>query len=276
MCKLERMGIEDRLNFSGFQDTKLISELTSINNVEVFKLPASINLDFTLNLSPRLMLGKRAEKYFSCWIEESEEYEMILENIQVFDEKITLGEFDFILNSVATNQLIHVELVYKFYLLDPSIEDSLAQWVGPNRNDSLALKMQKLRFKQFPLLHSKEGRHTLSNHTIDSKNVKQQLAFFHNLFLPFSVRNPAHNLNPDAFAGYWYSVDEFRSNNNEGDLYFIPQKVNWFMRVASNVTWLDMDAILEELLSNLNNQKSPMIWKLNCKGVFERLFVVWW
>jgi hypothetical protein len=44
----------------------------------------------------------------------------LYENIQVIEDKKTIGEIDFLLKK-NTKQVIHMELAYKFYLFDPSI-----------------------------------------------------------------------------------------------------------------------------------------------------------
>jgi hypothetical protein len=44
----------------------------------------------------------------------------LYENIQVIEDKKTIGEIDFIIEDKNTKQVIHMELAYKFYL-DPSI-----------------------------------------------------------------------------------------------------------------------------------------------------------
>ncbi len=270
------MSNYDELNYQGFMATQFGSNVSFIPGIENFKLPIADNNEAASNLELNLMLGKRAEKYFSNWIKASDKYEMLHENIQVFNDKITLGEFDFILKCLTDDRIIHVELVYKFYLLDPTIEDPQLKWIGPNRNDSLSFKLNKLRDKQFPLLYSLKGESTLSLLSIDTKNIEQQLAFFCNLFVPVSAGNIQHNMNPKSIEGYWYTLDEFKFAHCLGDQYLMPRKQDWFTRELPSVDWGSQKEVLEELKFNLNNQKSPLIWKLNEKGFFERLFVVWW
>lgn len=109
-------------------------------------------LDFELPTNVRL--GHIAERVVGQAIKVSENYEVLFENIQILEGKNTIGEIDFILREVETEQVIHLELAYKFYLYDPDISDTpIDNWIGPNRNDSLVEKLEKLKQKQFPLLH---------------------------------------------------------------------------------------------------------------------------
>jgi len=57
-------------------------------------------------------------------------------------------------NLWENNKPIHLEIIYKFYLYDPSIGlTQLDHWIGPNRRDSLVKKLTKLKQKQLPLLY---------------------------------------------------------------------------------------------------------------------------
>ena len=73
---------------------------------------------------------------------------MLYENVQIIEDKKTIGEIDFIIENITTKQLIHMELAYKFYLFDPTISsETVNNWIGPNRNDSLKEKLEKLASK---------------------------------------------------------------------------------------------------------------------------------
>ena len=55
------------------------------------------------------------------------------------------------------NQLIHLEVSYKFYLYDENLGKLESEkWIGPNKRDSLVQKTAKLKSKQLPILFHKE------------------------------------------------------------------------------------------------------------------------
>ena len=115
--------VNDSQNNSGFFKTHTVSKESLIDGIPNFYLEcdnAEIFSDSDLEIPERLMLGKRAERYFSEWIKQSDSYELIAENIQIIENKQTLGEFDFITRRLLDNQLIHIELIYKFYLFTVS------------------------------------------------------------------------------------------------------------------------------------------------------------
>ena len=97
------------------------------------------------SLSSNFVLGKRMESFFELLIQNSDRYKLLANNIQISREKITLGELDFLLKDLHTNQNIHLELVYKFYVYDPSFKSEEARWIGPNRKYSFLQYIEKHR-----------------------------------------------------------------------------------------------------------------------------------
>jgi hypothetical protein len=109
------------------------------------------------------------------------------ENIQIVEEQKTIGEIDFIIENIKTKQLIHLELTYKFYLFDPNLSsETINNWIGHNRNDSLKEKLERLKTKQFPLLYHNCTKSTL--HTIEINEVSQPLYLLVSLFIPYKYK----------------------------------------------------------------------------------------
>ena len=116
---------------------------TGLPSFNLSELQLQPDLDFALPTNIRL--GHLAEKIVSELIKLSANYNVLYENIQIIDGKKTIGEIDFIIEELKTKALIHMELAYKFYLFDPTISsEPINNWIGPNRNDSLNEKLDKL------------------------------------------------------------------------------------------------------------------------------------
>src|SRR5690606_10935595 len=109
------------------------------------------------------------EGFFRIEIKRSSRYRLLAQNLQIVQEKITIGEIDSIIEHIKTGAKLHIELVYKFYLYDPSIEGEINKWIGPNRKDNLPQKINKLKEKQLPLLFRRETSRMLSQ--LDRKSV---------------------------------------------------------------------------------------------------------
>ena len=80
-----------------------------------------------------IRLGHQMEYVFKQLVEYSNVYQVVLHNLQICQGKRTLGEIDFILKDLATDKLVHRELTYKFYIIDPEISEPLHKLIGPNR-----------------------------------------------------------------------------------------------------------------------------------------------
>ena len=89
----------------------------------------------------RIRLGHQMEYVFKQLIEYCPDYEVLLHNLPIRDEKQTIGEIDFILRETCTKELVHVELTYKFYIINPKISEPMHQLMGPNRRDMFFRKM---------------------------------------------------------------------------------------------------------------------------------------
>lgn len=229
-----------------------------------------------LQLKNNLMLGKRAEAFFKYQIEKTEEHLILIENIQIQKDKITLGELDIILEEKETFKKIHVEISYKFYLYDPTIEgEEIKKWIGPNRNDDLIKKVSKLQTHQFPLLYSKEAKKTFTQ--LDVEQIEQQIFFKAQLFIPFHLKNkPFNAINSKAIRGYYYSYSEFVRKNHSAVLFFIPSKQDWLALPSSNKIWKTFDEISVALQQSIEKQKSPLIWTKKNESDYESLFITWW
>ncbi|WP_372917551.1 DUF1853 family protein [Salegentibacter sp.] len=229
------------------------------------------------SLASNFVLGKRMESFFELLIKSSDRYKLLANNIQISRQKITLGELDFLLKDLHTNQNIHLELVYKFYVYDPSFSSEEARWIGPNRKDSFLQKMEKLSEKQFPLLHIPETRDFLKTLDLNPEDLIQQTYFKAKLFLPWAFQQyKIPKLNQKCIAGYYLSFQEFDSANYKDFKYFAPSKQDWPVAPQFGKNWVSFSEIKERIQSSFERKKSPLIWMKRSETEFTAFFVVWW
>ncbi|MDT0690492.1 DUF1853 family protein [Salegentibacter sp. F188] len=244
-----------------------------------FDFPADLpDKKTAISYSPYSILGKRMESFFEALLKNSKDYKILGSNIQVTREKITIGEIDFLLKSIAENQQYHVELVYKFYVYDPDYNEELERWIGPNRKDSLLQKLRKLKEKQFPLLYKPETKDYLSNLQLNSKDLKQEVCFKANLFLPkhFNYTEKAGSINKECIAGYWIHSEEFCGEEYEGYHFFSPKKQQWPVHPKYAEKWHSYALIKKQVDSFIERKRSPLLWMKKGESEFERFFIVWW
>ncbi len=224
------------------------------------------------------VLGKRIEYFFEHYLHYTNQYLLIAKGLQIYDHKTTIGELDFIIKDTHTNQLLHIELVYKFYLYIPDSEkEELAQWIGPNQKDSLPEKIKKLQKKQLPLLHNNCTKITLERMEINTDTIQQQVCFYANLFMPYAMRNYCPPIiNPNCIVGYWISISEFTAQQYAAHLFYIPLKKEWIVAPSLGNRWHTYAHILQEIQLHHERKNAPLLWMKSKRGVYTRLFVVWW
>lgn len=160
-----------------------------------------------LNIHKFLRLGHYAEKLLAFYF--SHEGLLYAHSLQVHSEKSeTIGEFDYLL--FAQGGLLHLELATKFYLFHHSKEggkrDSVFNYLGPNLNDSLGAKMQKILQQQLTL-----SQHEAAKKIVQTKIVAAKALVKGWLFYRSSDRGLASvaGIGEHHCLGFWWSLDEF-------------------------------------------------------------------
>jgi len=222
-------------------------------------------------------LGHQMEYVFEQLIAHSDTYKILLQGLPVKNSERTLGEIDFILKVIPSNQLIHVELTYKFYIIDLEISEPIHRLMGPNRRDMFFTKMEKINKEQFPLLHSPEGILALRDNAIDPERIEHRACFKAQLFVPFgSTTVSIRPLNRACIRGYWIRFDDFNSPDYRSHNYYIPFKSQWVIAPHEGVPWQSHRNTLMEINLRMLKENAPMVWMKKTNGELHKFFVVWW
>ena len=226
----------------------------------------------TNNLNKRL--GKRIEQFLINDFVQLPDAKIIDHDIQIRKGNQTIGELDTLINYF--NQVIHLEISYKFYLYDSSLSTiEIEKWIGPNRNDSLIEKLTKLGDKQLPLLYSKEAKNILDKYPLAAQEILQRVYFKAQLFLPFLNKSADFNqLNENCVNGYYVTQNELHKFKDH--LFYIPDKINWLVPVQENVDWQPFEKISINIEQLLKIKKSPLCWIKSNLGDTFKCFIVWW
>lgn len=186
--------------------------------------------------------AKRLGKYFEIllfyYFKNCAEIKNIHFSLQIKKSKeLTLGEFDFLLQSNSNNSWTHLEVAVKFYLaLDavniPNITNKTNKtelhYVGPNAKDRLDLKLEKLLNKQMQLGDTLEGKQDLFK--IGIEEIEQSLLVKGYLFYPLNRFNKAKipdYINEHCWKGWWSYFNEFPFIEYGEKQFVILQKLEW-------------------------------------------------
>lgn len=267
-----------KIQFLGYLNTP--SLFKKLNGLKQFELDIDDEkkFDFTkLDITDNLPLGKRIERFFEFYINHSSNYEMIKSNIQIIHDKQTLGELDFILFDKRNGKYLHIEHIYKYYLYDTSFENKIDRFIGPNRDDSFAQKLSKLKEKQLPLLYKDETKKYLDD--IDIEKIEQKVCFKGNIYVPQNlIGKDIPIINNACIKGFYLNFQEFIKQKQFREFeYFLPHRDDWVSDCNSNEIWKTFDEVKPEVELFLKHKKSPLVWIKNRKeNRNQSIFITWW
>ena len=265
-----RQTLEDM--YAGFQSTPLLWKDKKVYGLEQFLPDETTNTFFKDKENNSIRLGKWVEKFVSLQIDNQKDASIILENIKVKKNNNTIGELDLLFD--RNGQTIHLEIAYKFYLLNNSNDTKkLENWIGPNRKDNLNLKLEKIRTKQFPLLFKEETKTHLDQ--IDFESINQQTCFKAQLFIPLSSQNTSiEPLNNDCIVGTYFNYDKIDSFKE--CRFYIPSKLEWLCIPNENVKWLNYADAKPIIKLFIDRHRSPLCWLYSPKNKISKHFITWW
>lgn len=258
--------------FNGYLNTPLLWKNADIFDLQNYELEIPVVEYSSYKAKEHLRLGKLVERFVLHQLAHDPRYNVIAENIQIQDDKRTIGELDVLL--LHQNTPIHLEIIFKFYLYDPNENGtSLSHWIGPNRKDRLLHKLNKLKEKQLPLLYHPKTKSFLQELDFEISSIKQHVLFKAQLFLPLNHENTVFsNLNPASVKGFYLKIEELERFQN--GQFYIPQKIDWLMDVHEDVAWMGYSEFLVAVNVWIDKKLAPMCW-LKDDGYFK-FFVVWW
>mgnify|MGYP001815327630 CR=1 FL=1 len=259
--------------YEGFLNTPCLWKNKAVFDLPPFEITSKCK-SIDIAVDETLRLGKYVERLVSFELQQHKGITILAENIQIQNNRITLGELDCLL--LKDDKPIHLEIIYKFYLYDASIGNSeIEHFIGPNRTDSLIEKLDKLKEKQLPLLYSDACKHYLHEFNLEARSISQQVYFKAQLFLPYADENiQLQTLNNDCVLGFY--INQNQLNSFKDYKFFIPIKKDWLITPHSNVDWLRFETFKEITKDYFRQKYSSLCWMKYNTGVIKRVFLVWW
>lgn len=169
------------------------------------------------------------------------------EDIQIFENNRTVGSIDYLVK-MPNMKIEHWEIAVKFYLLFEN------QWLGPNANDSLDKKLDKMLSKQLALSDSSAFKKTFPLMPIASKKISLQGRLYINPYLDQKIPSTP-TVTPNAIQGFWCWQHQLLSS----ETFFILEKDQW----------LSLPKFDESIASSIDNEitsplhvvdKSNQVW----------------
>ncbi len=193
---------------------------------------------------PSSKLGYYFEALIKRYIEVSGAYTLKAANVQVEENKQTLGEFDMLIENEKSNHFEHWEVSCKFYLCHTP-QQGLEGCCGTQLKDVFAVKLAKMRDKQLQLSKTPQGIETLQELHITKPTVKGLLKGM--VFYQQSLGTFSNNqLNDFHFKGIWmYSPEWHKTPESK---FVVLQKPFLFSLHSYQLTAVKTNAEVNDLL----------------------------
>ena len=259
--------------WSAFLNSQSLFLNSPIEGIELFDFPSlssSQARPIDITLRPQ---GKQMEQLMAEAIERSDRYDLIVHGLQVPDTGRTIGELDFLIFDKEKEKVIHMEMVYKYFIHDAEEGgEPLGVWIGPGRKDRLTWKLEHLAEHQFPLLHHSLTRPLLDQWSIDPSTVSQQLCFLGELYSPHGGRlQLTESINPKALKGEWMALEKFMTFDSVGILALNQEKPDWLMPFDRSKA-MPLSEITVNLIEAVKEGR-PVLLSFSDQGVEKKQFV---
>ena len=179
-------------------------------------------------------------------------------NIQVFKDKTTVGEYDFLIR-LNNGKKVHLETAVKFYLCTDTRAQDLSHFIGPNRSDQLSRKWQRLNEHQLQLSSTLAGSRQAEK--LDLFPDVHSLLLKGYLFYPYAEWQDANNwiepISPQHARGWWLPLKTAQElPANQDFRYGILMKPQWL--APARMCFQD-SLSRHELLTNIDDLSSPLL-----------------
>lgn len=178
-------------------------------------------------------------------------------NIQVYKDKTTVGEYDFLIR-LQSGEKIHLETAVKFYLFSgKDSSEGLAGFIGPNRTDCLERKWNRLMDHQLRLSQTSAGSDQAE--ALDLLPDRRSLLLKGYLFYPYTQwqKFPTiEPLNPSHSRGWWLKVSQRNLLPSDKVRYRVLMKPQWLAEARVKYHDCMGHAELVHIMSDLS---SPLL-----------------
>ncbi len=228
-------------------------DLTEINALEVHLASLDENpkpLQDYLNANNTHRLGHYFEHLVFYWLKISSRYELIENNIPVRTEKgISKGEVDLIVFDKTQGHHQHWELAVKFFLAHENTKQA-SIYIGPNANDFLHLKLQKLENHQCKILETTEGKGVLKRLNVSSIETKlfvKGVLFYR----PQQVFKIPDNIHGKHLKSWWVYLREVNDFFKEGHQFRLLHKKQWLSTPDFSNDTMSKEACCKQMQAKL-------------------------
>tara|TARA_R110002049_G_scaffold120471_9_gene274911 strand:- start:1843 stop:2697 length:855 start_codon:yes stop_codon:yes gene_type:complete len=252
--------IKDGKNTLVLNTTEIVEWLKKLDNNDA-------ELQLFLAIKKVQKLGWYAEQLMAYFFTSYPGFNLLGNNIQLFEDKTTTGEIDFIVEDLKTNQIIQIELATKFYLYYDKFKDKGKIFIGPNATDNFDRKYHHLIENQLKKETPKEVLEITNGRMIDAQIPWVKGVLFYPLSQP-DVISTFNYIHPNHTRGWFCSLADLQMNEKLTKL-SVFKKMDW---LSLSITEQIQKEQFNTYLSDLFTKGHRAVMVLNSKN--ERGFIM--
>jgi len=200
----------------------------------------------------RELLGKRFEKFVEFWLRYSGRFEVLMSNVQLKQNKRTIGEIDYLVKELDSGDIWHLEVACKYYL-GYNNSSLWTNWKGMNAVDTLEDKMTKFQ-KQLAIFSTELGAEFLSDHRIVKPTSYLMLKgqFFYHWKNIRNAKSPKFS-NVNHNTGLYLNESEINEFFTGFNYWKVLRKHSWFSPFSASsdaglIFEYDIEKTIKELI----------------------------
>ena len=207
-----------------------------------------------------LPLGKYAEYLIGEGLNLNKEFDLLSQNLQINDEaNRTVGEIDFILNNIESNNYYYIEFAQKYYL--KTKYKNRDRFLGPSSKDWLKKKIEKMTLQQ--LMVTEKYKNQLPE-SISRLKLEKKIIMKGSLFIPLEEYDPKE---ASLTLGWWTNYNALEKYSLDNKYYFkaILNRKDWIFPFDSEEEMLPFKSLKTILKDNPLIQNGLMIVRYDSK-----------
>ena len=178
-------------------------------------------------------LGIYFEHLWHFFLEQDPAITLVAHNLPVRHQGRTLGEFDCIYYCHQRQRHFHLELAVKYFLSHREVTtdgnaSACSEWLGPNAEDRLDLKVAHLMQRQILLSDNPHARECLNQ--LGISELSREVVIKGHLFQCYAdPLPPPPGFNRDCTLGQWLEINQLDTwlKNLDAAAYLLLPKIKW-------------------------------------------------
>ncbi len=187
-------------------------------------------------------LGESFERLVAYGLQLHPDVELIARNQPIHDSNGTVGEFDLLLRIAGADQLLAIETSVKFYLGPRDGDRDPARWIGPNPEDRLDNRLERLQ-RQLALCDHPATRAWLRARGLpdcEARALVRGRLFHHRSH--WREAPPPEGLAEDPLRGWWLAHHELAEWMEPEVQWVVLDRSDWLSPLCCNDHLQPLDA----------------------------------